>query len=528
MNSSLLSVILGIAVITAGCLAEQVYYVTPNATTSCPPTARPGACQTLRQYVNKSHEYFQSDTTFYFLSGTHCLDIQEPVVIMGNIKAFIFISNLRLIGDDRLIPSSQSFTQFEPSAVISCNSRASGFGFVFVQSLQIANLSFMHCGADISKFAHLIPQQDYLQLQNITVTLGFYVVENLNLSGVLVQNNTGYGLGAVNLLGSSSIVDSVFVFNRGDEYHPGANALVDFLLDINTCAIFPDITAAVNLNIVSSKFMYGSTFAGLPPSTPGLYILIYQQCSHVSVHINDSVFSDNQKDEEIVVVYGANLAIYTILPEYNSAFHSIVIDNCRVEGGRAAFGGGMGLFASASWNFTPPHASCTVKNTDHASSVQIINTEIVQNTATYAAGGLLVDLNLCYKYTVEIRNTTFSGNSLVPVGESPNLGLWPKYLRSFAGGNLAISILPATPYQSVSIEDCIFSSGVAQYGGAIGTMVVFYLPRNERHPNNSKIVSITNTKLENNSADFGGAVWMYLLRERLPISKNTIPPQYLL
>ena len=143
MSSSLLTVILIIAVITAGCLAEQVYYVTPNATTSCPPIARPGACQTLRYYVNKSEEYFQSDTTFYFLSGTHWLDIQEPVVIMGNIKAFIFISNLRMIGDNRLIPSSQSFIQMEPSAVISCSSRASGFVFAFVQSLQIVNLSFM-------------------------------------------------------------------------------------------------------------------------------------------------------------------------------------------------------------------------------------------------------------------------------------------------------------------------------------------------------------------------------------------------
>ena len=83
MSSSLLTVILIIAVITAGCQAEQVYYVTPNATKSCLPTARPGTCQTLRQYVNKSEEYFQSDTTFYFLSGTHWLDIQEPVVILG-------------------------------------------------------------------------------------------------------------------------------------------------------------------------------------------------------------------------------------------------------------------------------------------------------------------------------------------------------------------------------------------------------------------------------------------------------------
>ena len=146
MNSSLPTLILIIAVITASGLAEEVYYVTPNATTTCPPIARPGACQTLRQYVIKSEEYFQSDTTFYFLSGTHWLDIPEPVTILGR-------SRLKMIGDSRLTPLAQ--IRLEPSAVISCNSSASGFVFGFVQSLQIANLSFMHCGADISKVAAL-------------------------------------------------------------------------------------------------------------------------------------------------------------------------------------------------------------------------------------------------------------------------------------------------------------------------------------------------------------------------------------
>ena len=339
MNSSLPTLILIIAVITAGGLAEQVYYVTPNATTPCPPIARPGACQTLRQYVSKSEEYFQSDTTFYFLSGTHWLDIPEPVIIMGNINALIFISNLRMIGDSRAIPSTQSFTQMEPSAVISCNSSASGFVFGFVQSLQIANLSFMHCGADITKVAaHLfpdIPKEFYVE--NITTALGFLVVKDLHLSGVLVLNNTGFGLTALNLFGNSSIMNSVFVFNRGDKYHPGGNTLVYFLLIEKMCTY-----KTVNLNITSSKFMHGSTMhlVGLLPSPPGLAIVLYQQCSHVTICINNSVFSDNYNQKDKTAFLGANLAIIPAVPKYKSAFHSIVIDNCHIEGGRAGFGGG--------------------------------------------------------------------------------------------------------------------------------------------------------------------------------------------
>ena len=518
---SLLALTISIAVITASCLTEQIYYVTPNTTTVCPSTARPGACQTLRQYVSKSEEYFQSDTTFYFLSGTHWLDIPEAVIITGNINALIFISNLRMIGDSRAIPSTQSFTQLEPSAVISCNSSASGFVFGFVQSLEIANLSFIHCSADISKVSHYIPQQEYLQLQNVTVTLGFLFVENLHLSGVLVQNNTGYGLGAVNLLGNSSVVDSIFVFNRGDEYHPGGNAVVYFLLDILTCALFPDKTALVNLNIASSKFMYGSTagFTGFPPPPPGLSIVLYQHCSHVSVHINNSLLSDNQKGEEVVAVHGANLAIDIIHPN-NPASHSVVIDNCHIEGGRADLGGGMSLYAFTSSNLTLAKLFCAVNNSYQVGSVHIVNTEIVRNAAVDVAGGLAVVINLCYKYTIQIKNTTFSGNSLGSVGESSK-SWWPQELRSIGGGNLGV-YLGLAHYHSISIEDCTFSSGVAQYGGAIAFAASFPpLEYHARHPYSTELISVSNTKFFNNSASNGGAVWVDLMSKKVQNSMKS-------
>ena len=191
-------------VILTGCFAKQVYYVTPSSNKLCPSTASSATCQTLMHYVNKSHIYFQSDTAFYFLSGTHWLNIEEPLTILT-------INRLQMIGDSQLIPSSKSFITLEPSAVISCNSSGGGLIFGIVQSLLIANLTFIHCGTNISKVVDLfpyIPQQDYLQ--NIVITLGFFLVEDLELSGVLVQNNTGYGLGTMNLLGNSSITDFCF------------------------------------------------------------------------------------------------------------------------------------------------------------------------------------------------------------------------------------------------------------------------------------------------------------------------------
>ena len=57
---------------------------------------------------------------------------------------------------------------------------------------------------------HYVPQN----IQNITIALSFLLVENLHLSGVMIKNNSGYGLGTLNLLGNSSIIDSVFHINN--------------------------------------------------------------------------------------------------------------------------------------------------------------------------------------------------------------------------------------------------------------------------------------------------------------------------
>ena len=53
------------------------YYVRPTEPTN---TACPGQpCLTLRQYINDSDHYFQSNTVFKFLSGTHHMD--RPLII---------------------------------------------------------------------------------------------------------------------------------------------------------------------------------------------------------------------------------------------------------------------------------------------------------------------------------------------------------------------------------------------------------------------------------------------------------------
>ena len=81
--------------------------------------------------------------------------------------------------------------------------------------------------------------------------------------------------------------------------------------------------------------MYGSTpeFPTLLSVPPGLNIVLYQQCSHVTIQINDSIMSENQKNEKVVTLYGANLAISVIHPSGNSGYNNILIANSCIEGG---------------------------------------------------------------------------------------------------------------------------------------------------------------------------------------------------
>jgi len=178
--------------------------------------------------------------------------------------------------------------------------------------------------------------------------------------------------------------------------------------------------------------------------------------------------SENQKDEKVVTLFGANLAISIFHPSGNSGFHDIIIENCSIEGGRAVFSGGISLSAYAYWNQPtwPPEVLCIVNHTDQASSVHIINTEIVQNAAIDAVGGLGILLRLCRKYTILIRNVTMSGNILGAIVEVPNIKVWWQqysvYGNALGAGNLGIMISPATPYHSISIEDSTRGNAITQ------------------------------------------------------------------
>ena len=61
------------------CSAENVYCVTPNATScsSCPHNST--NCTTLSEYAQEAELYFTSNTTMVFLPGNHTLNVNITV-----------------------------------------------------------------------------------------------------------------------------------------------------------------------------------------------------------------------------------------------------------------------------------------------------------------------------------------------------------------------------------------------------------------------------------------------------------------
>ena len=130
---------------------------------------------------------------------------------------------------------------FQPSSKILCTGQA-GFGFMVVDNLLIQNLSFTNCGTPISLHSNW---SSALLLSDVT---------NLTISHVLVQNTTGYGITGLYLKGDSSILESAFLYNHGDENCEGGNVIL--LLDNLHSR---GNNASTSLNIWSTYILYGDT-----------------------------------------------------------------------------------------------------------------------------------------------------------------------------------------------------------------------------------------------------------------------------
>ena len=349
------------------CVADKVYYVTPDSETTCSSTP----CHNISHYIQNPSVYFQSNSVFKFLPGLHILDEWELIEIE-------FVNNIALTGDPTMIPS-QSEIPFQPSSEIWCTGQA-GFGFVFVENLLIENLSFTNCGTPFSSHS------------NLSSAILFSGVTNLTISRVVVQNTTGYGIISLALKGDSRIFESAFLYNHGDNSYIGGN--VNLLLD--NCDNSGYNTSSVSLSICSTYILYGDTPQSSEGFPTGLSVMLTTNlCTNTNIVLDNVTVSQNKN---------ANLLLSLSYSDTSSV--CVTIENSRIEGGAALAWGGLIIMDDSSRlklrNCSNP------QNSNKESALRILNTAVIGNIGA----GLAILVNSKYsKFSIEIDRVIFNENN---------------------------------------------------------------------------------------------------------------------
>ena len=344
-----------------------VYYVKPSEAEQCSPHLQP--CHTLQYYVNNSN--FSSNRTFLFLKGLHTLQGTADIRNMCNI-ALIGMS-----GPEK--------------CKIQCQHPA---GFYFKQmihgNLTISNLAFSNCGAE---------SVDGLPCGALVLDTVF----DLNLTNVIVENSTGYGLLGFNLLGKSSITNSVFRYNRATQDCIGGNAWIYY----GNC---PKLDTSTLLTISSSQFLFGKESHA--------QILIYgcggltfvMNCLNVSVHATNLTLYGNEG------YYGGNMYLYFLL--FTNI--SVTLENSSLTAGSSSRGAGALVIIDQDVPVNDKY-SCgdhSVLNQKHHQLLYLSNVTFDGNLAGHSGARLQIEDRITPGYLCAIQlvmidnHSVFMNNSL--------------------------------------------------------------------------------------------------------------------
>ena len=223
---TLISLVVALLINTLSyCSAENVYCVTPNATScsSCPHNTI--NCTTLSEYAREAELYFTSNTTMVFLPGDHALDTN---ITVAN------IAGLTMCGES----SSGS------RATVVCNGPV-GLSFTSVAYLKIHSLAFKTCYRNynvplVSNYALLLQFLQYAELVNCSF--------HDNLGTALVVNNTN-----ITLAGNSEFTHNHCESTSGSNSCTGGGGIY---------ALSSNLTFTGNTTFLQNKAISAYGYAG--------------------------------------------------------------------------------------------------------------------------------------------------------------------------------------------------------------------------------------------------------------------------
>ena len=389
--------------------SHQVYYVRPENSTKIYPH---GCSQTFDHYVRNDKEYFNSNSKFLFLPGTHFL---EATLLIEYVK------NLELKGHG--------------DCVVQC---LGPYGFIIANSynVRIENLAILDCGQRIESIA---PNS------NTHAALAFDMVHNLAFSKVTVHRSKGFGIYSNRVFGVFLIKSSTFKSNQGSSNFKGGNAMIYY----QNCSSVHTAHESY-LAIKSSRFIYGKNHGSFSASGLTLWL----GCTNISARISYTNFSHNTGFLDYFSSTGGNLAIF--YRNYtNITTNNVTVENCYISDGHANTGAGMYVSFLETPELTPTAENLIQQQMQAKQILTISDTHFISNSATRVGAGLyiitheMMGMMTDVSGVIVVQNCTFSKNYL-----SAGKGGAALYiLNQFLPGYMQHS----TPQFNISITNCTFS-----------------------------------------------------------------------
>ena len=378
-------------------IAATDYYVTTDET-DCPMNT---TCEVLSFYTNSSHEYFQNDTVFVFLEGSHTLE--HSVIIDG-------ISNLSFVGIEQTKQGFHESVTLSLS-VITCISNNTNIIFNNHSSgISLRYVTIRNCSGN-STFRNPV----FLNMP--PVALLFHETFDIKLDHLSLLDCHGYGLVVWNGYGVQ-IQSSSFANNWANSYV--------LYTSPNTC--FSSFQS-YEFSVVSSNF----TFSLPNPVTNG-YGLIYTLNNLLTYGIITKL--DN------IVAYNNTYNIFVQTPDgyprsldiantiiswgsiglfirswFDSAFNNIETTNCKETVPYNSLNDSNITITNSCFTDTSIGVGMLIDtfspNFELLSlNILIFNCTVVRNSAS----GIYLDRTLDERslMTITIRETTVQYNSFLP------------------------------------------------------------------------------------------------------------------
>jgi len=363
--------------LTAECLVSyasdsswSVYYVKPSDVEYCPPHFQP--CHILDYYVNNSN--MTSNSTFLFLKGLH---------ILHNTAEIQRVTNLALIG---MASPEDSKIQCEGAA-----------GLYFWQlipgNLTISNLLFSNCGGEIVE----------------GLPCGALILDtvlHLNMTNVIIENSTGYGLLAYNALGNSFLTKSVFRHNRATLDCVGGNTWFSY----SNC---PNLDISTSLVIDSSKFLFGHEPHMQFHCIGSGGLSFFMNCTNVYVNASNLKLSGNDG------YFGGNAQFCFML--FTNI--SVTLEDSILDAGQASRGAGALVIINhdTAVNDKDSCGHRLLHFQNHHQLMHISNVTFQGNVAAISGAGFQIEDIMepgywCADQLVVIENCHFIGNTIIDSG----------------------------------------------------------------------------------------------------------------